>query len=553
MPEKCTKLSQIAQAELMSEFQEGLSYEEEERARWIFDQYLFYAPSPKETKGRIYHCTKCGDTWDGRPNGYGHNNLGYCPVCEERVTYKAIGRLGRSGKYPSLHEEHNLVLFRAAADGGLQISAGRIVADYQPGEFEGWGDEDTPIFPVPTLDFWERRRYYLAPDLVLSWKRDYGIYKGPWGIPSRWESEWKAVASAGEPNPVDSIMARQPDGGAYFVIGWEHLADTKLRWSAVEQYFNTDGPLFRGVVTYLARYAKRPQLEMLVKLGHTELVDNLVNDGQLNGRLVNWRAKAPHDFFRLSKADYRLWTESGGHMALLPLMQSLPAGMPEAKRRQIVQAKHLGGDTVIKLVRAANQRGISIPKLLGYIKTTNRAQLWLDYLDMGDKLELDFSRGDVLLPKDLRARHDNALEQVHAEADQILIKGYQKRKKQLYRQYAMEAAGYFVRIPESPEEIRAEGRALRHCVGGYAPRHMEGKVTILFLRSVDDPDVPMCTIEMNGKNLVQIHGYQNDEGRKTPQELYGAFLDVWLPWVESGSPRDQQGRPILTTEEVKTA
>lgn len=548
MPEQCTKLSLIARSALFAKFQENLSGEEEEQARTAFDQYLFYAQHPKG--GRIYLCTNCCNTWttsksEPKANCCQHNNLGYCPQCHARVTYKAVGRLGRNGAYPSLHEEHNLVLFRAAEDGGLKISAGRIVADYQPGEFDGWYDEDAPIFPVPTLEFWERRRYYLAPDLVLSWKREFGVCKGPWGMPTRWESEWKSCAAAGEPNPVDSIMTRQPDGGAYRVIGWEALGETKLRYSAVEQYFSLERSLFRGVVTYLARYAKRPQLELLVKLGHTELIDQLLDFGRLNGRLVNWRAKSPHAFFRLSKPAYRLWTESGGALALLPLMQALPAGMPEEERKRILRAKSMGPELLAKLVRTADNRGVPVHRLLGYLKSQQRAQLWLDYLNMGDKLKLDFSREDVLLPKDLRARHDNAMEQLQVEADRAMMKKYRTRKKSLYRQYAMEAAGYCIRVPESAEEIRAEGVALQHCVGGYAARHMEGKVTILFLRSLNQPDKPLCTIEMNGKNLVQIHGYKNDLGQQSPRKIYGEFLDLWLPWVEQGSPRDKQGRPVL--------
>ena len=123
-------------------------------------------------------------------------------------------------------------------------------------------------------------------------------------------------------------------------------------------------------------------------------------------------------------------------------------------------------------------------------------------------------------------------------------------RKELYdllvRLYAMEAAGYVIRVPETAAEIVAEGRALCHCVGGYAPRHMEGKVTILFLRSAEEPDKALCTIEMNGTRLVQIHGYRNElDGGVSPQERYRDFLDLWLPWVETGSPRDQQGRPML--------
>ena len=101
-------------------------------------------------------------------------------------------------------------------------------------------------------------------------------------------------------------------------------------------------------------------------------------------------------------------------------------------------------------------------------------------------------------------------------------------------------------------EIRAEGKALCHCVGGYAKRHMEGATTILFLRAADDPDTPLCTIEMeqDGKNIRQIHGYRNDRGLKSPKKLYAAFLDIWLPWVAAGSRRDPQGRPILPSEQT---
>ena len=82
---------------------------------------------------------------------------------------------------------------------------------------------------------------------------------------------------------------------------------------------------------------------------------------------------------------------------------------------------------------------------------------------------------------------------------------------------------------------------------GIPHRHLEGKVVILFLRSAEDPDTPLCTIEMNGMRIVQIHGYKNDleSGAVPPEERFADFLSVWLPWVEAHSPRDAQGRPIL--------
>lgn len=552
MPEKCNNLSLIAQAALMAQFPDGLAPDEEEQARGFFDQYLFY-----HTRGsrRTCLCTSCCNLWEEQVTNrvrWKHNAPIRCPKCNAIVTLKAIGRVGRNGSYPSLHEEHNLVLFRAGCDGALLISAGRIVADYEPGGFDGWSFDEI-IWPVPTMAFYERRRYYLAPGTLLSWKRRCGVYRSIFGAGFD-ESPWEVCTSAGEPNPVDSCMTRQPDDGYYRVLGWEALNDTRLRYSAVEQYFSPDKSFFRGVVSYLARYARRPQMEMLVKLGHTEVIDRMLDKDNVSGNLVNWRAKSPHAFFKLSKSTYRTWVDSGGSLAMLPVVQALPDQMSEAQRRKILCASQFSTQLLQRVLQAGKRHDISAQRLLEYLKNGRRGQLWLDYLDMGDKLGLDFRQQDVLLPKDLVERHDNAMAQIRLEQDREARKAYADRKRQLYRKYALEAEGMLIRIPESAEEIRQEGIALRHCVGGYAPRHMEGRTTILFLRTAEEPDTPLCTIEMNGSHIVQIHGYQNDRNGPDPRKQYKAFLDLWLAWVEDGSPRDRQGRPVLPEKvRIKTA
>ena len=130
-------------------------------------------------------------------------------------------------------------------------------------------------------------------------------------------------------------------------------------------------------------------------------------------------------------------------------------------------------------------------------------------------------------------------------------------------------------VPGSTEEIIMEGRTLKHCVGGYAARHFNDKVTILFLRHKRKPDTPFVTIEiiprakMTGKVIVrQIHGYRNEcylnEGKlinltrdqkhhSRPDYKYKWFLDMWRAWVEAGSKRDKKGNPLLTEEKEKTA
>lgn len=83
---------------------------------------------------------------------------------------------------------------------------------------------------------------------------------------------------------------------------------------------------------------------------------------------------------------------------------------------------------------------------------------------------------------------------------------------------------------------------MRHCVAGYAARHLRGTLAILFLRDASAPDKSLYTIEMHGKSLTQVQGYNN----KTPLTPEAKdFFNCWLEWVKQGSKRRRDGSPIL--------
>ena len=181
----------------------------------------------------------------------------------------------------------------------------------------------------------------------------------------------------------------------------------------------------------------------------------------------------------------------------------------------------------------------------------------------GDKYDLE--NREVSTPKHLTVAHDRAAELLQTENDRALNQRYQRRRyPTLRKKYEMEYAGILVRPPKSSMEIITEGKALEHCVGGYAKRHVEGQTVILFLRRAEDPEQPLVTIEMekDGKTIRQIHGWHNE--RKTvngayppsPRETYAEFLDVWLEWLAKDSPRTSTGKPIIGVriqQEVRTA
>ena len=133
--------------------------------------------------------------------------------------------------------------------------------------------------------------------------------------------------------------------------------------------------------------------------------------------------------------------------------------------------------------------------------------------------------------------------------------------------YEFEYGDLCIVVPGSVEDIVNEGKTLGHCVGGYAARHFDNKVTILFLRHKRKPSTPWITIEIIPRNntkdnivIRQIHGYRNElykpsGGKKParPGDKYKWFLDIWKSWVKAGSKRDKKGKPLLPKSKEKTA
>lgn len=164
------------------------------------------------------------------------------------------------------------------------------------------------------------------------------------------------------------------------------------------------------------------------------------------------------------------------------------------------------------------------------------AYTWNDYVEAAEDIGLDLMVHNVLFPKDLVTAHDEAVKIRKLKAMEIDQKKAAERFDKLMKLYGMEKDGYLIRAPHDCEEIIDEGKALKHCVGGYAARHANGVTTILFMRSAVEPDKPLYTIEMQGKTLIQVRGYHN---RTAPRDVPAAneFFESWLKWVKGGSKR----------------
>ncbi len=538
MSEKCT-LTPEERAEAWRLFDNTLEPDEVEAIESLFTGYLIYRGKGKT---REYCCTKCGGfSASGGP--YGHNLRRHCPNCGAEVVLKAYGRLGT---YQTMTEKHNVVLFRVGPAGELLISAGLAFRDYHDGEFSGFDDVDDPIYPVPDTEYYERRRYYLAPGRIAAWKRWEGPrYSLGHIVHMATSTPWESMKSASEPFPRSSALYPSADDGMYYMIGKEKIAESSLRYSQVENYFDfawtEPSDLVRMVVSYLVSYCVRPQIEMLVKMCSGDVVSDLLV-GNRNARLVNWKAKNPPAFFRLSKADYREFAKRGSPLWMLQYFKECGNGFNSLSEFMAV-VQGVDRRTFNNVSELAGQIGRSVKDVLRKVPRKDLS-VWMDYVDMASEEDYDFSEETVCFPKNLIERHDALAELVKVRKDKDERRMYAGRYKALRRRYKFEWAGLCIVVPVSSHDIVEEGQAMHHCVAGYAARHIQGKLDILFLRDAKTGE-RMATIEMNGDGMVQIRGPYNDRGEVPAEERYKFFTDVWLDWIRRGSRRDTAGNPVM--------
>lgn len=525
-----------------------------------FTQYAFYIPVRHGVRAYWFSCCETAAVVSRKKDAYQcadlmsskHGQGVLCPMCGRQVVNMCLGRLraGRnSGTYQNLFERKNVVrLFTAGA--GVMIEAGVLSCEWEPGEarYDGFfndGPLDGVPLPESIVDWEPIRRYYAAPGQVLSWRK---LWSG-------WEPVKKATPF---PFPAQKLGWFDPEAGQYEVLGAASIQESSMRYCGIEwlaEGFDWGYSFYgRYMVPFLLLAAKYPQVEMLCKMGYAKIVFRMM-DG--DGQGFNWRAKTPADFFRLSKADFKLFRRSGLNPEELRQYRQIPdvdfqAYCREKQRLTDARAK----DSLVLINELAQRCGVPLHRAVSYVLKIGSAVMWRDYLQAAARLNLDLSRQDVAMPKHLQARHDEAVATVKFADDKAKAEHYRRTiLPALRQQYSFAYDGLEIIVPEDDAQIIAEGRALKHCVGGYAARHLDGKLAILFLRRQDEPEKPYITIEMNGMLLVQAHGYRNEfDGSEAPRTRHKEFFDIWLTWVLNGSRRLSNGDPLIPrTKEEKTA
>ena len=475
-----------------------------------------------------------------------HNEETVCPFCGKSVKAKW---LSKAGKRKSLKEWRRVVFLNAEENTPLYAQAYWVHKDY------------TELFDLSACPVYRfAAAYRFAPGDSLMVTRNY------------WSGNYEEIRNQrfGDPFRVGYL------GGFgyadYEIIGLGALSRSCVRYSQYETWRSFHVPNESGrhdtMMRYLSAYCLYPQLEMLVKWKLWDVAGALVWRGVKNAAAIDWTQTDPRKAFGLTAPELKLWLNQ-----MRPEIQDIALCKRLRRHRQKVNFRELvemdmGAENKLTLVRLCERYALSFRKTVRYLtKFTGprcyggwfglgqALEYWKDYLHGAEAMHYDLSQEVVLYPKDLFQAHDTVAEQQRLKEAATSTAGFLELTEKLDKRYSFQMAGFHIRPPMSTQEIIDEGQQLRHCVGGYAKRHVEGRVVILFLRDDSRPYTPLVTIEMNGSRVVQIHGYRNEaDGAEDPRKVYADIVEPWLAWVEAGSKRNKDGAPVLPkTKEVKTA
>lgn len=275
-------------------------------------------------------------------------------------------------------------------------------------------------------------------------------------------------------------------------------------------------------------FCKRPELEMMIKAGYTNIAKLIINDN--SHCKLNYRAKNIADFFRIYPERIKELKESKGSNLRLMIYQAERKSKGRFDTRLIEAILRDYGEYSWKLEDTWKRFG-QISKYMTIQQAYNRVeeyyrkkkkkewstrhevlQEYLDYLNMRSDNGYDMTNSVYLHPRDLKKAHKEMVKETAERKSQERIQQVEKqfpkiRSKfnSLNKKYHYEGHGMVIRPARSAGEIVVEGQIQHHCVGRdtYLSQHNRGISFIFLLRKKGAENEPYVTIEINKNGIVQ--------------------------------------------------
>lgn len=481
--------------------------------REVMPQYIFY-DYQRKAPGHAY-CTACRH--EVRIAAAKHNTSGLCPRCKKKITFKCRGRRGR------IFDRETVQVLQKAEGNGLVL---RIIKVYR-----SFADSDIPNH----FEIWENARQFitLSSSGQCSVDAYYYHYKAGYDL-TPWCNGYRPVFDRWKYN-----FTADMSGVLYQRNLSDTLKDTPWAYSQLEAFSGIAS--FSGVATFLSAYIKRPKIEHLIKMKLYRLVSGIIYGGYSYSALqaINFNGENMRAILGIDRPYFPLLRELNPSIDQLHLIRQLLQADHKPSTEQIKWfiANRISNDDAAKGLLAH----MSVHKLQRYVERQfapdDEAVLirvdyhsmnalitdYHDYLCMCKELQYDVKNSFILFPRELKAAHDSVAKTLKdkrtAEHEKAIAGSFDEWQKR----YQYQSKELMMIPPHSAKEIVDEGAALHHCVRLYVKNVAEKKSVILFVRSVDEPDKSLCTVEVKDGQVTQARGFDNEE----PPAQITAFIEQW--------------------------
>jgi len=481
--------------------------------REVMPQYIFY-DYQRKAPGHAY-CTACRH--EVRIAAAKHNTSGLCPRCKKKITFKCRGRRGR------IFDRETVQVLQKAEGNGLVL---RIIKVYR-----SFADSDIPNH----FEIWENARQFitLSSSGQCSVDAYYYHYKAGYDL-TPWCNGYRPVFDRWKYN-----FTADMSGVLYQRNLSDTLKDTPWAYSQLEAFSGIAS--FSGVATFLSAYIKRPKIEHLIKMKLYRLVSGIIYGGYSYSALqaINFNGENMRAILGIDRPYFPLLRELNPSIDQLHLIRQLLQADHKPSTEQIkwfIASKISNADaakellahmSVHKLQRYVEQQFApedeAALKRVDYYKMNALITDYHDYLCMCKELQYDVKNSFILFPRELKAAHDSVAKTLKdkrtAEHEKAIAGSFDEWQKR----YQYQSKELMMIPPHSAKEIVDEGAALHHCVRLYVKNVAEKKSVILFVRSVDEPDKSLCTVEVKDGQVTQARGFDNEE----PPAQITAFIEQW--------------------------
>ncbi|WP_182436904.1 PcfJ domain-containing protein [Clostridium sp. OF09-36] len=212
-------------------------------------------------------------------------------------------------------------------------------------------------------------------------------------------------------------------------------------------------------------------------------------------------------------------------------------------------------------------RFMSLEKAVNYIERQNKEQYpkrtaysvlnqYEDYIDMCRKLKKNLADEMIYRPRELKRRHDEAVNEVEARQAELVADEYSKKfgeaervMNEIREKFEYTGQNYQITVPHRIVNIVEEGRALHHCVGAtdrYFDRIKNHETYICFLRKTEAPDEPFYTIEVEPGGTIRQHRGMYDE--EPDIEKVKPFLREWQQVIRKRMKAEDHERAARSKE-----